>query len=43
MSKIGDERVAFYLANRRQIDEWARLSVDAAIDALLTRPFRAEA
>jgi hypothetical protein len=30
VTKIGDERIAFYLANRRQIDEWARLNTDAA-------------
>lgn len=29
MSSIGDERVAFYLANRELIEEWAQLKVEA--------------
>ena len=33
MTKIGDERIAFYLENRRQIDEWARLKTEA-VDAV---------
>ena len=30
MTKIGDERIAFYLENREHIDEWARLKKEAA-------------
>jgi hypothetical protein len=35
MNRIGDDRVAFYLENRAQIDEWAALKTEA-VDAVFS-------